>query len=87
MASLDNAEMQALVNHPVDAGGMCWHQLVLVHRIAPGRWICATPDHYLVMDDSSRKNYRTVDRNMDFSNDLRIGEIHSFDPVSKAELQ
>ena len=58
-----------MLNHPDDCGGMFWHHRVLLHRLAPGRWLCASPDHELLVIDFAVKVHRLVERNADFPDD------------------
>ncbi|CAK0875914.1 unnamed protein product [Prorocentrum cordatum] len=85
MDTLDIPEPQVLVHYPDDAGGLFWHQRILVKKIAPGIWIAATPDLELVRHNLLEQRHKVLDRNAMFPANIRA-QVYGFDPVPRADI-
>ena len=83
--SLDLAEPQVLVHFPNDGGGFYHHHRLLITRLAPGRWIAASPDHELEILDLNARAHRVLQRRSPLPADI-IDEIYAFDPLTRQEL-
>ena len=84
--SLDLAEPQILLHFPNDADEFYHHHRLLLTRLAPGRWIAASPDFELEVIDLNARAHRVLQRKMPLPADI-LDEIYAFDPWSRHELE
>ena len=82
----DIPDIQVIVEHPLDPAGFFWHHRILLKKLAPGVWLCLTPDLEVSRHDLNTHNHIVLDRHAPFPR-AQAAYVYAFDPVSKATLE
>ena len=83
--TLDIAEVQILINYPLDGDGLFWHHRILLCRIENARWMTLTPDHEIQQHDLGVERHVVLERMGQFPAHL-AAEVYAHDPIGKAAL-
>ena len=84
--TLDISDIQILRHFPRDAGGMFWHQRVLLRKVGQGIWIGLSPDMDREVLNLNKITYKLLERNSAFPADI-VAEVYGFDPLSRGDLE
>ena len=84
--TLDISDPQVLVNYPLDPNGFTQHHRILLHKLAPGRWVVLTPDYDIQIADLNALQHTVLGRREPFPDHL-VPVIYASDEIPRNELE